>query len=339
MPDFKNTNPDIGRPAPAAGGEGSGGHSAHARYAQLTVGKLGLSFIALDADGYLFEISDGARRASFSAGAGTPYALNAAHAAAIARDKGFAQAVLARAGLPTIPSRLFFITEEHANLRDPGREPADALAFAAHADYPVFCKPIDGSQGAFAEIIADAAQFERYMGRAGAKHYAILVQPVIEAREYRVFVLNGRALFAYEKQRAGVTGDGASSLAALTPQGGETMEARDAKGRVCRSDDIPPAGATLFLSGPRNRAAGGSASGFTTDVEPEKAEIALRCCAALGLKLAAVDLFEGGDLGEGRVILEVNSNPAIKTLEDFGRWDLIETIWRANIEAAFAGPQ
>lgn len=311
-------------------------HSAHAGYAAHTARNLGLSFTVLDPDGYLFEISDGARRASFSAGAGTPYALNAAHAAAIARDKGFAQNVLARAGLPTIPSQLFFITEEHAHLRGPGREPADALAFAGRARYPVFCKPIDGSQGAFAEIIADAAQFERYMRRAVAKHFAILVQPVIDAREYRVFVLNGRVLFAYEKQRASVTGDGVSSLAALARERRETMEARDGEGRVYHAADIAPAGAALFLNGPRNRAAGGGAFGFTTEVEPAMADLALRCCAALDLKLAAVDLFEGSDLGEARVVLEVNSNPAIKTLEDFGRWDLIEAIWSANIEAALA---
>jgi hypothetical protein len=33
-------------------------------------------------------------------------------------------------------------------------------------------------------------------------------------------------------------------------------------------------------------------------------------------------------------VIEVNSNPMIATLEERGRWDLIETIWRANIAAA-----
>lgn len=313
--------------------------SAHARYAAHVAGKRGYAFAALDPDGYAFEISDGKRRASFSAGAGMPYALNAAHAASLARDKGFSQAVLARAGLPTIPSRLFFVTDEHAHLRGPGREPADALTYAARIDYPLFCKPIDGSQGAFAEIIADGAQFVRYMQRVGAKHYAILVQPVIEADEHRVFVLNGRALFSYKKLPAGVTGDGVSSLAALlrarslTPP--ETVQARDTNGRIFGGGDVAPAGTALFIDGPRNRAAGGGAWELTTEVEAAKADMALRCADALGLRLAAVDLF---DTKDGLLILEVNSNPAIKTLEDFDRWDLIETIWSANIETAL-GPR
>ena len=39
------------------------------------------------------------------------------------------------------------------------------------------------------------------------------------------------------------------------------------------------------------------------------------------------------DLSE-LVVIEVNSNPMIKTLEDHGRWDLIDAIWRANFDAA-----
>jgi len=53
--------------------------------------------------------------------------------------------------------------------------------------------------------------------------------------------------------------------------------------------------------------------------------------AAIGLRLAAVDLFE---TPEGPSVIEVNSNPMIATLEDQNRWDLIDTIWGANIETA-----
>ena len=60
--------------------------------------------------------------------------------------------------------------------------------------------------------------------------------------------------------------------------------------------------------------------------------MALDAATAVGLSLAAVDLF---DLVEqGLAVIEVSSNPMIATLEDAGRWDLIEKIWRANFEAA-----
>ncbi|MCR6643539.1 MAG: hypothetical protein NVV62_02885 [Terricaulis sp.] len=62
----------------------------------------------------------------------------------------------------------------------------------------------------------------------------------------------------------------------------------------------------------------------------------MEACAALGLRLAGVDVF---DLSPARdcsdlAIIEVNSNPMIQTIEDHGRWDLIGAIWRANFEAA-----
>jgi hypothetical protein len=33
-------------------------------------------------------------------------------------------------------------------------------------------------------------------------------------------------------------------------------------------------------------------------------------------------------------VIEVNASPMIETLEDQGRWDLIELIWTRNLQAA-----
>ncbi len=320
--------------------------SAHARYAHHTAKALGYGFRSLDAaDGYLFEIIDGAKRAFFSAGAGSPYAFNRAHANAIARDKAFTRSVLAECGLATIPSRLFFVSDRRAEMRGPGRERVDAQAYARTALYPMFCKPINGAQGAFAEIIRDIGQFGRYLDRLAPAHYAFVAQPVIEAPEYRVFVLEGRALFSYRKRPPSVRGDGASSLRALVlfaiaqnrpgeaaPVLAETLSGRDGEGRGYVAKDIPPDGVAVILNGAANRALGGRADAPKTDVPPALAELALGCASALRLQLAAVDVFDRGE--GGLCVIEVNCNPAIRTLEDHGRWDLIEAIWRANFAAA-----
>lgn len=321
--------------------------STHARYARHTANALGYMFASLDGeDGYLFEVREGARRAAFSAAAGSPYAFNRAHAAAIARDKLFAQRVLVQHGVATIPSQLYFANDKRIAMRAPGREPADALAFAARATFPVFCKPVSGAQGAFAEVVHDRDEFARYLQRVGESHYAFVVQPVIEAPEHRVMVLRGRVLFAYQKLRPALIGDGVSNLGALFQRAAapnrnegalvdaaETMRARDAGGRIYRREDIAPQGARLNLEGAANRALGGGSAPPIVTPSPHLAEAALASAAALRLDFAAVDLF---DTPEGPVVIEVNSNPAIKTLEDHGRWDLIEAIWRANFDAAFA---
>lgn len=305
--------------------------SSHARYGAHTAGVLGHDFLAHDADGYLFEVRDGPRRAFFSCAAGSPYALNPAHAYSIARDKAFTQAALDEAALPTIPSRVFFTSAEHADLRSPGREPADALAFAAQAVFPLFVKPIDGARGQFAEVVHDGGEFQRYLQRVATKHYAVLVQPVVTAPELRVFVLQDAPLFWYRKSAPTVAGDGASTLGALAGNAVETLRGRDVAGSVYRAADIPPAGVRVTLAGAANRALGGRGSAPETEIPAPFAQLARACAKALGLQLAAIDLF---DTPDGPVVIEVNANPAIHTLEDHGRWDLIEAIWRANFEAA-----
>lgn len=316
--------------------------SAQARYARRAAQACGYTFRSLDgADGYLFEVRDGARVATFAAGAGTPYALNDARAASIARDKSFCAEVLRQVGVPVLPGRMFFATTRWADMRSPGREPDDARAFAATAEYPMFCKPLSASNGLHAEVIESAAAFEDYVVRVSREHFAILVQPYVRAVEYRVFVLNGRALFSYRKLSPQVVGDGRRSLAELAASMPREAEApplkprgRDPRGHLLTASDVAAAGEAIVLEGPANRAAGGGADGVRDGAPEPMARVAIAAADAVGLQLAAVDLFDlsgdGGDLA----VIEVNSNPMIATLEESGRWDLIIEIWRANFEAA-----
>lgn len=314
--------------------------SAQARYAAHAAAACGYAFRSLDgADGYLFEVSDGARHATFAAGAGTPYALNDARAASIARDKAFCAQTLRQAGVPVLPGEMFFVTKRWADMRSPGREPEDARAFAAQAQYPLFCKPLSASNGLYAEVIESEEAFTDYMERVAHEHFAILAQPCVRAPEYRVFVLKGEALFSYQKCLPHVIGDGRSALRALVAAAPREPEApplkprgRDPRGHLLGAADIPRENETITLEGPANRAAGGGASGLRDGAPDAMARLAVAAAAAIGLNLAAVDLFDLVD--DGLVVIEVNSNPMIATLEDHGRWDLIQTIWRANIEAA-----
>jgi glutathione synthase/RimK-type ligase-like ATP-grasp enzyme len=316
--------------------------SAQARYAQRAAQACGYVFRSLDgADGYLFEVRDGARVATFAAGAGTPYALNDARGASIARDKAFCAEVLRQAGVPVLPGRMFFVTKRWADMRSLGRELEDARAFAAGADYPLFCKPLSASNGLYAEIIESADAFDDYLARVQREHFAILVQPYVGAPEYRVFVLYGRALFSYRKLSAQVTGDGRRTLAELVEAVPREAEApplkargRDPRGHLLGAADVPVDGELVVLEGPANRAAGGGANELRDGAPATMAQLAIAAAAAVGLSLAAVDLFDLSGDGANLSVIEVNSNPMIATLEDNGRWDLIIEIWRANFEAA-----
>ncbi len=326
----------------AEDGAGARQRSAHARYAAHAAAACGYALRSLDgADGYLFEVRDGARCATFAAGAGTPYALNDARAASIARDKVFCAETLRQAGLPVLPGRMFFVTKRWVEMRSPGREPEDALAYAADAAYPLFCKPIAASNGLHAEVIEDAAAFAEYMQRVAREHFAILVQPFVRGDEYRVFVLDGRALFSYGKRLPSVVGNGRSTLAvlieALPCENGAALgkvRGRDVNGHRVALSDVPAEGARIVLEGPANRSAGGHSADLRDGAPPAMAQLALAAAKAVGLRLAGVDMFDLAGDGSRLVVIEVNSNPMIATLEDHGRWDLITEIWRANFAAA-----
>lgn len=318
--------------------------SFHARYAAHAAASCGFSFRSLDeADGYLFEVRDGARRALFAAGQGSPYAMNDANAASLARDKWFAAKALQQSNVPALQGQLFFVTKRWSEMRSPGREPEDARVFAASAAYPIFCKPISASNGLHAEVITDAVAFDDYMTRVAREHFAIIAQPYVRGVEHRVFVLDGRPLFSYRKHAPMVVGDGESTLATLIemlPRDAgapvNRLLARDAAGAVIADDTLIERGARLALEGPANRAAGGGSADLRDGAPPPLADLAVRVANALGLRLAGVDIFDvspARDLSN-LVVIEVNSNPMIKTLEDHNRWDLIDAIWSANFEAA-----
>jgi glutathione synthase/RimK-type ligase-like ATP-grasp enzyme len=316
--------------------------SAQARYAAYAAEDCGYAFRSLDGeDGYLFEVRYGARRAVFAAGAGSPYALNDARAASIARDKAFSAEVLRQAGLPVLPGEMFFVTKRWADMRGPGREHEDALAYAKGARYPLFCKPISASNGLYAEVIESADAFGDYITRVSREHFAILMQPYVRADEHRVFVLEGRALFSYRKTTPHMVGDGARTLRALIEamprdphEPVRKLHGRDGDGRRVALEDTPRRGEIVFLEGPANRAAGGGADALCDGAPGAMAELAIQAADALGLKLAAVDMFDLSGEGSDLTVIEVNSNPMIATLEDHGRWDLIAEIWRANFAAA-----
>ena len=287
----------------------------------------------------------------FATGSASPYFLNSAAAMSLARDKGFAAQALAAGGVPHIPGRLFFANDRHKAFRAPGREPADARAAARDFQYPVFCKPVSGSKGDYAELIPDEAAFEDYLHRVATRHDAFLVQPLIRGVEHRVIVLQGEALCAYEKTPLTVTGDGRLPLATLVeaarasappttatlaPAG--SSEALDGEGGRWRAKDIPPFGALMSVLGPQNRSAGGDAKSVLTPAPSRLAAIGLQAASALGLGFAGVDVFDvspTGDLSDLTVI-EANASPALLTLEAHGRLDLVDRIWTANLRAAFA---
>ncbi len=167
----------------------------------------------------------------------------------------------------------------------------------------------------------------------------VLMQPLVSGDEYRVFVLDNDVIYSARKFPPSLEGDGlrrvgdllAAHHARLKDRGLSAMD--PAVIPQSALDRILPAGERLRIPGRTNLSAGGRMA-FAS---PDPAALAMARAAArtLGLRAAAVDLFTDIDENPGyAAIIEVNSNPSIRLLEQLQRPDLILKIWRHALAAA-----
>jgi D-alanine-D-alanine ligase-like ATP-grasp enzyme len=309
-----------------------------ARYAQAAANSLGADYDDLDnGAGYLFRLSKSGRHILCGAGAICSYPVNSATACAIARDKAHAKSALREARLPVIPGGLFFAQTHRRALRGPGREIEDARRFAATLGYPVFCKPNLGAKGNFAEVIPSPDDMEDYLSRVSQEYEAFLIEPVMRGMEHRIFLQDGEVVFHSTKSQPAVTGDAETTLEGLLEQLNSDLRRSGVSaypltvlslaGR--QPWETPARGERILLPGRRNLSAAGMIEKVSDAAPPELASIARRAAEAIGLRVAAIDLFDispEGDLSN-LVIIEVNGNPGLRTLELAGRMDLVLRIW------------
>jgi len=171
------------------------------------------------------------------------------------------------------------------------------------------------------------------------KYYdSVLIQPIVEGVEYRVFLLDDDALFCARKYPPFVSGDGVHTVRELLTAHNDTLRARGLSPASMPENDpsldaVPAKGERRKIPGRMNLSAGGT---MVLAAAPSEAAItvARQSAGALGLRVAAVDMFVdiGGD-PEAINVIEVNSNPAIRLLEDSNRGDLILKIWHHTFSA------
>jgi hypothetical protein len=315
-----------------------------ARYAKDAAEAIGAQFEDLDdGAGYLYRISKDGRFILGGGGNVCAYPVNSAPAYTISRDKAHSKAVLRSNGLPTIRGGLFFAHTRRAAMRGPGREVADARIFAAQLGYPVFCKPNSGSRGTFAEIVPDDRALSDYIDRLAPEFEAFLVEPVLHGVEHRVFVQDAHALFRSTKAAPALKGDGVSTLSALLAAMNERIGREGISptplGALGLDPTLIPAKDTrILLPGRRNLSAAGEIEQVCEVVPNALGRLAVAAVGAIGLRAGAVDMFDVSaeeDLRE-LIIIEVNGNPGLRTLENAGRSDLIRTIWTTMLNACLS---
>jgi hypothetical protein len=308
-------------------------------YAAYACAEFGLGFDDIDGGtGLAFRVTSPTKAVYFGAGRCSWYPQNNATAATLASDKYFANRILEDAGIATLGGDYFFLTTRHRAFRPASHEREDAFDYFKKLNQSAFLKPLTGSRGDFAQAIGDEAALGRYLDTVAPHYDAVLMQPIASGLEYRIFLLDDEVVYSVRKFPPSLEGNGGSSVrdlliahnASLKDRGLSAIDPAtlpDAELSI-----VLPPGERWEIPGRTNLSAGGRMAFASPNATAlTMAREALR---ALGLRAAAVDLF--ADLGGNSLstaIIEVNSNPSIRLLEELQRADLILKIWRHTFSA------
>ena len=158
-----------------------------------------------------------------------------------------------------------------------------------------FVKPLTGSRGDFAQAIYGEAALARYLDDVAPYYDAVLIQPIVDGVEYRIFLLDDDALFCARKQPPFVSGDGVHSLRQLLAAHNDALRGRglspvspDESDRSL--DAVLAKGEQRNIPGRMNLSAGGTMALESPSVERTAFALARQARQALGLRVAAVEV-------------------------------------------------
>ena len=309
-------------------------------YAAFACAEFGLAFEDIDdGTGLLLCVTSKARSIHFGAGRCSWYPQNNSTAATLASDKYFANRILEETGIATLGGDYFFLSGRHRSHRPTGHERDDAIAYFRKLNQAAFAKPLSGSRGDFAQSLHGEAALDRYLRTVSQYYDSVLIQPIATGNEYRIFLLDDEIAYSVRKSRPFLLGDGVRTTRDLLVMHNASLQTRGLSPITMAAIDqaslgiVLPAGERWEIPGRMNLSVGGVMT-FEAPRSDAALAVARKAACALGLRVAAVDLFAdiGGDSDATRII-EVNSNPSIRFLEESGRGDLILKIWRHTFSA------
>jgi len=223
--------------------------------------------------------------------------LNRVGASDIARDKDYAKFFMKRMGYPVIKGKAF-CTEKWAIQIGSHESMSVACAYAYRLGWPVIVKPNSQSQGRCVFKTHTRREFETAFKAASKVDSMILVETFVTGHDYRLVVLDGKVISAYERIPLSVTGDGKLSILNLLEQkqivfrktGRDTIlklndrRIADKLARMGLSlDSCIPKGQLVYLLDNANLSSGGDSLDVTKIVHHGFKELAVHVTKDMGL--------------------------------------------------------
>jgi D-alanine-D-alanine ligase-like ATP-grasp enzyme len=268
---------------------------------------------------------------------GSDVGLNPGSAVEIARDKEFTKWFLARSGF-NVPRGDAFLVPWWADRNAAGsfslprermRMIAEAAEYAEELGFPVYVKPVDGSRGLGVSRCETAGEVETAIGELEAERAkVVLVEEAVDLPDYRLVILRGELITAYERIPLAVAGDGRATVRDLLRRVDERFRAIGRNTRIDLDDpriarrlkrlglgleSVPAPGHAIAMSDISNLSAGGTADDVTDRVARRWRELGRDVAESFGLAFCGVDLACADIASEDddHSILEVNATPGL----------------------------
>jgi D-alanine-D-alanine ligase-like ATP-grasp enzyme len=254
--------------------------------------------------------------------------LNPLASSDIAKDKDFANFFMKSMGYKTIPGKTFFSDKWANEIKSP-RTGEAAIEYALTIGFPLVVKPNSGSQGRAVAIVSSEKEMRRALRDVFDIDRVAIVQHVVHGRDYRVVVLDGRVISAYERVPLNVVGDGASPIIrllemkqkAFVDTGRDTILKLDdprivetLNRRGINLETVPDANVRVQCLANANLSSGGDAIDLTGKLHASVISLCVNLTRDMGLRMCGVDLMTKHDLSEtlgDYYIIEINAAPGL----------------------------
>jgi D-alanine-D-alanine ligase-like ATP-grasp enzyme len=265
--------------------------------------------------------------------------LNTMGAAAIACDKDYTKFFLQSMGYPVPVGQTFFRKDFAQLLGIAERGLDDSYSYARSIGLPVFVKPNTLSCGVGVSKAYTRTEFYKAARAALRQDRVILVEKAVCSKDYRIVVMDGQIICAYERIPLHIVGDGHSSISKLLDKKQSELSARGRKTTIDRNDfrllanlkhshydfdTVLPKDHKVQLLDNANLTSGGDLVDVTADIHPDFRKLAINITRDMGLRLAGVDLIVDGLISQpvqatNYWIIEINAAPGFDHFISLGQ--------------------
>lgn len=261
------------------------------------------------------------------------YSLDLNHIASsdIARDKDYAKFFMEKRGYPVSEGQTVF-SDAWAKAIKSNRTIYYGTKYAKKLGYPLIVKPNSKSQGSGVCLVSNEKELRRALLAVFKSDKVAIIERYLPGHDYRIVVLDGEIISAYERVALSVVGDGKSSILKLLKQKQKSFIVQNRDTRINFSDirmkiklrkngyalaSVLKKGEKVFLLDNANLSTGGDSLDVTNAMSAGFKKVAINLTRDMGLRIAGVDIMvTKGDITQdpkkcSYYIIEINAAPGL----------------------------